>query len=91
LANATIVQINSSGNVTSTAAPTVADGQDGQLLIIINVDTVDTITLSDQGTLASSNLRLSTATYAMAPRGNLQLVYNSTIGDWVEIARTNVI
>ena len=91
LANATVVQIISTGNVTSTAAPTVADGQDGQLLIIINVDTADTITLSDQGTLASSNLRLSAATIALAPRDNLILVYNSTIGDWVQVGVSNVI
>ncbi len=91
LANATIVQINSAGNVTSTAAPTIANGLDGQILVIVNVDTTDTITLSDQGTLAGSNLRLSTATIALGPRDSLTLTYNATIGDWIEIARSNVI
>lgn len=91
LANAEIVQINSAGAITSTAAPTIANGQDGQKLIIINVDSADAITLSDQGTLANSNLRLSTATYAMGPRDSLTLVYSASVGDWIEVGRTNVI
>ncbi len=91
VANATVVQINSVGAVVSTAAPTVADGVDGQILIIINVDTVDTITLSDQGTLANSNLRLAVALTALGPRDSLILMYNASIGDWVQIGQTNVI
>mgnify|MGYP001592307229 CR=1 FL=1 len=87
----TIVQINADASYTLTAAPTVADGTDGQIIIIINVDTVDTITLQDQGTLASSNLRLSAATIALAPRDSIVLLYNTTVGDWVEIGQTNVI
>ena len=84
LANATIVQIQSTGNVTVTAAPTIADGQDGQILTIINIDSADTITIQDQGTLASSNLRLMTTTVALSPRDSIKLTYNSSIGDWVQ-------
>lgn len=79
-----VVQINSTGNVTMTAAPTIANGVDGQMLTIINVDTADTITLQDQGTLASSNLRLTAATVALAPRQSVQLMYSTTVGDWVQ-------
>ncbi len=79
-----LVQLNSTGNVTMTAAPTIADGIDGQMLTLLNVDSADTITLQDQGTLANSNLRLMAAAVAIGPRGSIQLVYSATIGDWVQ-------
>lgn len=91
LANATTVQLTADASYTLTSTPTVADGADGQILIIVNVDTVDTITLQDQGTLASSNLRLSANTIALGPRDSIILMYSSTVGDWVEISQTNVL
>ena len=91
LANAAIVQLTADASYTLTSAPTIANGQDGQILIIMNVDTVDTITIQDQGTLALSNLRLSATTIALAPRDSIILVYSSTVGDWVQIGQTNVI
>jgi hypothetical protein len=86
LANAEVVQINMAGDVTSTAAPTIADGVDGQRLTIINTDSTDHYVLSDQGTLANSNLRLVTTTITLHPRDSIQLIYSATIGDWVQIA-----
>jgi hypothetical protein len=80
-----VVQINSAGNVTMTAAPTIADGVDGQMLTILNVDTADSVTLQDQGTLGSSNLRLTGATVALGPRDSVQLMYSTTVGDWVQL------
>lgn len=80
-----VVQINCTGNVTMTAAPTIADGADGQMLTLINVDTADTITLQDQGTLASSNLRLTATTVVLARRQSIQLMYSAAVGDWVQI------
>lgn len=91
LANATFVMINSTGDVTSTAAPTVADGQDGQRLLIMNVDTTDTITLQDQGTLANSNLRLSANTIVLGPRDSIELMYSATVGDWVQVGQRDVL
>ncbi len=79
-----VVQINSTGAVTMTATPTIADGIDGQMLTLLNVDSADTITLQDQGTLANSNLRLMAAVVAIGPRGSIQLMYSATIGDWVQ-------
>jgi len=89
--DATYVTLTATASFTLTAAPTIADGQDGQLLIITNEDTVDTVTIQDQGTLASSNLRLGATTRALAPRDSIVLIYNSTIGDWVELVFNNVI
>jgi hypothetical protein len=55
------------------------------------VDATHTITLQDQGTLANSNLRLGAATRALGPRDNIRLIYNTTVGDWVELAFSNVV
>lgn len=92
LANATIVKVTAaSGSFTSTAAPTVANGQDGQMLIIVNVDTANNVTLQDQGTLASSNLRLSANTIVLGPKDSIVLVYVSTIGDWIQVGQVNTL
>lgn len=85
LANAEFLKIQSTGNVTLTATPTIANGIDGQMLTILNVDSADTITLQDQGTLALSNLRLTAATVALGPRQSIQLMYSLLIGDWVQV------
>jgi hypothetical protein len=93
LAKGEFVPITAAAPVTITAAPTIADpavSLDLQVLVLMNTG-ANAITLQDQGTLANSNLRLSTATFVMGQRDNLTLLWNATIGDWVEIARTNVI
>lgn len=82
--------LTADNSYTISATPSVNDGFDNQILRIVNVDTVDTITLQDQGTLPSSNLRLGAATRALGPRDNITLLYSATVGDWVEVAFTNV-
>lgn len=88
--SALVVPISATAPITLTATPTVANGTNGQIIVLVNVG-ANAITIQDQGTLGGSNLRLSTATFAMGTRDNITLLYNSTIGDWIEIARTNVI
>lgn len=88
--DATLVTLTANNSYTLTSAPTIADGVDGQELIVLNVDTTDTITIQDQGTLANSNLRLGATTRALQPRDSIRLIYSSTIGDWVEVGFTNV-
>jgi hypothetical protein len=80
----------SGGALTLTSAPTITDGTDGELLTIFNGST-NGVTIQDQGTLASSNLRLSTTTFAIGTRDSITLMYSSTVGDWIELARTNVL
>jgi hypothetical protein len=84
LANAEFVMFTCTGAVTTTAAPTIADGTDGQVLTALNVGT-GTWTIKDQGTLASSNLRLTGASVAIAPRNSIKLIYSATVGDWVQV------
>lgn len=84
LANAEFVRFTCSGSVATTAAPTIADGVDGQMLTILNVGT-GTWTIYDQGTLASSNLRLTATGLAIGPRQSVKLIYSATVGDWVQI------
>ena len=91
LASGARVLLTADASYTLTSAPTIANGEDGQLLLILNVDTTDTITIQDQGTLASSNLRLSATTIALAPRDSILLLYDLTIGDWVQVGQVNVI
>jgi flagella basal body P-ring formation protein FlgA len=79
------------GPFTITAAPTLPDGYDGQLVQVINVG-ASNVVLQDQGTLASSNLRLFATTVTLAPRQSIFLRYLSAIGDWVQAtALTTVI
>jgi len=90
--SASRILLTANGNYTLTSAPTVIDGYwNGQEIEIMNIDTVDTITIQDQGSLASSNLRLSAASIALAPRDNIRLRYDTTIADWVQIGQVNVI
>jgi hypothetical protein len=83
LANAEYVMFTCTGTITTTAAPTVADGSDGQVLILMNVGTGSWV-IKDQGTLTSSNLRLMATSITIAPRQSIELMYSATVGDWVQ-------
>lgn len=80
----TVAALTADGVYTLTSAPTIAAGNDGQILWIVNVGT-NAITIQDQGTLPASNLRLAAATIAIAARQSLPLMYSTTIGDWIQI------
>lgn len=84
------VYISADGVYTLESAPTIANGYDGQILRIVNVGS-NAVTLQDQGTLPSSNLRLAASTVALGTRDSLILMYVSAIGDWVQIGQTDVI
>ena len=88
LANASVVLINA-GGPTLTSTPTIADGTDGQIVTLINVSTLNGMTLQDQKSVAGTNLRLSAAQIVLSPYDTITLVFSSTIGDWVQIAQSN--
>lgn len=81
---------NSTGaSLTLTSAPTIANGVDGQIIVLMNGDSADDIVLQDQGTLAGSNLRLAgAANFTMTPMDTLTLIYSGVFNDWVEIMRS---
>jgi len=72
------------GPFTLTSTPTIADGADGQVIILQNVSG-NAVVLQDQGTLGGSNLRLTATTVSLSVRDSVILRYSSTIGDWVQI------
>lgn len=78
--------VGSGGAVTSTAAPTIADGVDGQVLIVEGTHDTNTITLSDVGTLPSSNLRLGDTTRVLAKGETLTLMFDGTDSLWYELS-----
>ncbi len=84
LANASVVTLDCTGDVIMTAVPTIAAGSDGQVLTVINVDSVDDITLQDSGVLSGSLLRLGTETRVLTPGASILLVYSTDMGAWVE-------
>jgi hypothetical protein len=80
----------SGGALTLTSAPTISDGQDGELVRIFN-GSAQNVVIQDQGTLAASNLRLGATTRTLGTRDSIVLMYSSTVGDWIEISFSNVI
>ena len=86
-----ITIITADNDYTLSSAPTIADGVNGQILVIVNADSANLITLQDQGTLANSNLRLAANTVVLGPRDSITLIYSSAIGDWIQIGYMDVL
>lgn len=90
-ASSSVVRVTLSlGSIASTAAPFLADGVDGQEIHICRHSDAGDLTLSDEGTVAGSNMRLGAATRVLGPRDVIGLRYLSSVGDWVEFAYANI-
>jgi hypothetical protein len=86
----TVTVTLSAGNITPTSTPFLANGTVGQEIWIINGDTADTLTLTDEGGMAGSNLQLGGATRALGPGDGIGLRYTDVpTADWYEIAFYN--
>jgi hypothetical protein len=70
---------------TATTKPALPDGYPGQELTLVNVSASRTITLSDQDSVAASNLQLLASTIAIAPKQCLRLVFTEALGDWAQV------
>lgn len=68
---------------TAATKPILPDSYDGHTICLINVG-ANNITLTDQGTMAASNLRLTATTVVLGARDSVELTYSSTVGDWVQ-------
>jgi hypothetical protein len=82
--NSTHVQITATGVTTNTAHPTITAGSEGQVIVVVNTGT-NAITLTSNASSAGTNLSLGAATRAIAAKGSLTLIYNTTLTEWVEI------
>jgi hypothetical protein len=89
-ASATAVQVSTTTAADMTAVPTIADGVDGQVLIVVNTG-ANTFQLQDDSSLSGSNLRLSAAKVSLGTRDSIMLMYSASIGDWIQIGQTNVL
>lgn len=74
------------GGITSTAAPFIVDGSDGQEIELTNIDSADALVLNTDGNAGvSSNLKLRSATRTLAAGGGyLALKFSTATGLWQE-------
>ena len=80
-----LTPFTTTGNITNTAAPFIAAGREGQLVILRNDNGSGTLTISDTNIgVGGSLLRLSANTLTMAAGSSLALVYSTIQGAWVE-------
>lgn len=73
------------GNGVAVTATIATSGiQDGQLLILVGTSDANTVTFS-----RGAALRLAGASRTLGEGDSLQLIYDSTIGAWVELSYSN--
>ena len=82
----TVMRIRGSGGaIDITAIPQIADGQDGQIVILQGDDDTNTVKLDDGNGLALD----SDASFTMGKGDIIQLTFDSEDDIWYEITRTN--
>lgn len=74
---------NTASAIDITADPQIANGTSGQIITIIGSSDTNTLTLDD-----TDGLRL-TGQCILGIGDNITLLYEGTIGDWIEISRSN--
>ncbi|MCK5613250.1 hypothetical protein KAR91_65865, partial [Candidatus Pacearchaeota archaeon] len=86
-----IVRVQGSGGaVTVTATPSIADGVDGQVIVIQGDNDTNTLELQDESSLGSSGLQLSGGTnFTLGVGDTLMLMFDAGLDKWVEISRSN--
>lgn len=87
--NRRTVAIASASALTLTSAPTISDGADGQICVIVNVGPFD-ITIQHQNTLSSSNLQLLAPRVTIPAKSQIRLQFSATVGDWVQEGFSNI-
>uniref|UniRef100_A0A6H1ZBT3 Depolymerase 2 capsule K5-specific C-terminal domain-containing protein n=1 Tax=viral metagenome TaxID=1070528 RepID=A0A6H1ZBT3_9ZZZZ len=76
------------GAVTLTATPTIANGFDGQVAILIGTSNVNTVTIQHGTTY---NLLLDQGQdFTLGNGDSIVLLFLTAIGDWIELDRKNV-
>lgn len=83
----TLLTNTTAAAITLTSTPTVPDGVNGEIVRLVNTGPM-AVSLQDQATLASSNLRLWAPKVTLNTRESLELQYLSEVGDWVQVGRS---
>ncbi len=86
-----IMRVKSDGNViTVTSTPSVADGDDGQIVILQGDSDTDTLTLQDESNLGGSGLALSGGNDMTLGKGDtLTLIFDAGDDKYYEISRSD--
>lgn len=77
---------STSGALIMAATPAISTttATNGQTMILRGVSASNTFTLQDQGTLSGSLIELGAATRVISDKKVLFLLYDSTLGEWLE-------
>ena len=75
----------SGGAVDITADPQIADGADGQIVILKGMSNTNTLTLDDGTGLSLTN----SASFTLGAKDTISLMYDAVDDVWIEISRSN--
>lgn len=79
----TFKSISAASGITLTSTPTIADGNPGQELILVNEGATNSITIQDETALAGSNLCLPADTnITLASGDSIRMVFSSNRSCW---------
>ena len=85
-----LIQVGGSGGaVTLTSEPTIAEGDPGQLLILVGTSDANTVTIQDLGALAGSNVDMGGVNRTLGLSDYLVLIFNEETDNWEEIVFKN--
>ena len=83
----TLLVAGSGGAITLTSTPTIANGANGEVILIVGTSNTNTITLQHGTTY---NLQMASGqNFTLGSADLIAFQYNSTIGDWCELFRKN--
>lgn len=87
-ATSTFLRVATSGAGNQTSSATcINDGQDGQVVIIMNVDATDSVILTGGTNCAFA---AAAATMTLGPFDNITMLFDSGSGIWLQVAQTNL-
>lgn len=85
-----LIRVVGTGGVTTlTATPTIADGFDGQLVLLRGMSDANAVVVQDVSSLAGSNVDLGGANRTLGAGDYLLLCFNETTSLWEEVVFKN--
>ena len=84
-ASRAVVQVSATADRTINAVPTIANGDNGQWLTIVNTSPQFSLTLQPEELLPGSNIRTTGGKpLSLGPRESAAFFFNAEVGDWVQ-------